>query len=136
MSDQPISSEPAGAPTLRTLAMPADVNVNGDIFGGWVLSQMDMAGGIVAHERAQGRVTTVAVDAMKFIAPVKIGDILCVYAEIGRVGTSSIAIHIEAFALRRGVGARDKVTEATFTFVAIDEDGRPRPVPEMGRTDA
>lgn len=124
-----MTTEPRGALTLRTLAMPCDVNVNGDIFGGWVLSQMDIAAGIVAGMRAQGRVATVAVDAMKFIRPVKVGDVLCIYAEIDRVGRTSMGIGIEAWVLRDRIGARDKVTEATFTFVAIDEDGRPRPVP-------
>ncbi|SEO81962.1 (3S)-malyl-CoA thioesterase [Salinihabitans flavidus] len=117
-----------GELTLRTLAMPSDVNVNGDIFGGWVLSQMDIAGGIVARERAKGRVATIAVDAMKFIRPVKVGDILCVYTSIARVGTSSIAVEVEAWVRRGTEGARDKVTEALFTFVAIDAEGRPRPV--------
>lgn len=121
---------PEGALTLRTLAMPRDVNVNGDIFGGWVLSQMDIAGGIVAGARAGGRVATVAVDAMKFIRPVKVGDVLCIYARVTRVGRTSIGLGIEAWVLRGRLGAREKVTEAVFTFVAIDEDGRPRPVPE------
>jgi len=120
---------PEGALTLRTLAMPRDVNVNGDIFGGWVLSQMDIAGGIVAGARAGGRVATVAVDAMKFIRPVKVGDVLCIYARVIRVGRTSIGLGIEAWVLRGRLGAREKVTEAVFTFVAIDEDGRPRPVP-------
>jgi acyl-CoA thioesterase YciA len=121
---------PQGALTLRTLAMPRDVNVNGDIFGGWVLSQMDIAGGIVAGDRAQGRVATVAVDAMKFIRPVKVGDVLCIYARVERVGRTSIGLGIEAWVLRGRLGAREKVTEAVFTFVAIDDAGRPRPVPE------
>ncbi len=120
---------PEGELTLRTLAMPADVNINGDIFGGWVLSQMDIAGGIVAGTRAQGRVATVAVDAMKFIRPVKVGDVLCIYARVERVGRTSMGIAIEAWVLRNRVGEREKVTEATFTFVAIDEDGQPREVP-------
>ena len=120
---------PRGELQLRTLAMPADVNVNGDIFGGWVLSQMDIAAGIVAGARAQGRVATVAIDAMKFIRPVHVGDVLCIYASVDRVGTSSMGIGLEAWALRDRFGNRDKVTEATFTFVAIDDDGRPRPVP-------
>lgn len=124
-----MAEEPRGALTLRTLAMPADVNVNGDIFGGWVLSQMDIAAGIIAGERAQGRVATIAIDAMKFIRPVKVGDVLCIYAEVERVGRSSMAIALEAWVLRGRIGAREKVTEATFTFVAIDENGRPRPVP-------
>lgn len=125
-----MSETPRGALTLRTLAMPADVNVNGDIFGGWVLSQMDIAAGIIAGERAQGRVATIAIDAMKFIRPVKVGDVLCIYAEVERVGRSSMGIWLEAWVLRGRHGAREKVTEATFTFVAIDENGRPRPVPE------
>lgn len=115
---------------LRTLAMPADVNVNGDIFGGWVLSQMDIAAGIIAGDRAQGRVATVAIDAMKFIRPVKVGDVLCIYARIERKGRTSMGIALEAWVLRNRIGEREKVTEALFTFVAIDEDGRPRPIPD------
>lgn len=121
---------PEGELTLRTLAMPRDVNVNGDIFGGWVLSQMDIAGGIVAGARAQGRVATVAVDAMKFIRPVKVGDVLCIYVKVGRIGRTSLALEIEAWVLRGRLGDREKVTEAVFTFVAIDDEGRPRVVPE------
>ncbi len=124
MTEQP----PTGEPVLRTLAMPADVNVNGDIFGGWVLSQMDIAAGIVAGARARGRVATVAIDAMKFIRPVRVGDVLSIYGHVSRVGRSSMAIPIEAWVLRDRVGAREKVTEATFTYVAIDPEGRPRPV--------
>lgn len=121
---------PNGALTLRTVAMPSDVNVNGDIFGGWVLSQMDVASGIIAAERAGGRVTTVAVDAMKFIRPVQVGDILCVYAWVDRVGNTSMAIGLEAWARRRISAEREKVTEGLFTYVAIDEEGRPRPIPK------
>ncbi|SFD09035.1 acyl-CoA thioesterase [Tropicimonas isoalkanivorans] len=126
----PDTDAPKGELTLRTLAMPADVNTNGDIFGGWVLSQMDMAAGITARDRALGRVTTVAVDAMQFIRPVKIGDVLCVYTEVVRVGRTSMGIGIEAWVRRGGGAAREKVTEAIFTFVAIDGDGRPRLVPK------
>ena len=125
---------PRGELTLRTLALPADVNVNGDIFGGWVLAQMDIASGIVAAERASGRVATVAVDAMKFIRPVQVGDVLCVYAWVERIGRTSMAIGLEAWARRRNSGLREKVTEGLFTYVAIDEAGRPRPVPEKGRS--
>ena len=121
--------EPQGELTLRTLAMPADVNVAGDIFGGWVLSQMDIAAGIIATQRSQGRAATIAVDAMKFIRPVHVGDILCVYARIEREGRTSMGISLEAWALRNRYGKREKVTEATFTFVALDEDGKPRPLP-------
>lgn len=128
MSDQ--ATEPQGDLTLRTVAMPADMNGNGDIFGGWVLSQMDIACGILARERARGRSTTVAVDAMKFIRPVAVGDVLCVYTRIGRVGRTSMGIEVEAWVKRGAVGEREKVTEAVFTFVAIDEAGKPRPVPD------
>jgi acyl-CoA thioesterase YciA len=121
--------EPHGELTVRLTAMPADTNANGDIFGGWVLSQMDQAGGIAAVERAQGRVATVAVEAMTFIRPVKIGDVLCVYTSIDRVGRTSMRIHIEAWARRFHTRTREKVTDAYFTFVAIDENGRSRPVP-------
>lgn len=126
--------QPQGELTLRTLAMPKDVNVNGDIFGGWVLSQMDIAAGITAGAKARGRVATVAIDSMKFIRPVSVGDVLCIYCEIERVGRTSLAIGIEAWVLRDRHGVREKVTEAMFTFVAIDETGRPRPVDQEPRT--
>jgi acyl-CoA thioesterase YciA len=129
--ESPDLEQPHGEPTVRLIAMPADTNANGDIFGGWVLSQMDQAGGIAAVERAQGRVVTIAVEAMTFIRPVKIGDVLCVYTEIDHVGRSSMKIHIEAWARRFRTHSREKVTDATFTFVAIDENGRPRPVPPL-----
>src|SRR5690606_23695120 len=111
---QPTTDEPAGALTIRTLAMPADTNPAGDIFGGWVMSQMDIAGAIAAVERSQGRVVTVAVEAMTFIAPVKVGDILCVYTRIERVGTTSITIAIEAWARRQRLSDRVKVTDGRF----------------------
>ncbi len=120
---------PEGELTTRTLAMPSDANPSGDIFGGWVLSQMDIAGGIAAGQRARGRVATVAVDAMSFIRPVNVGDVLCVYSQIEKTGRTSMAIHIEAWALRGRLGERVKVTEGTFTFVSIDEDGNPQPLP-------
>ncbi|NRG19855.1 acyl-CoA thioesterase [Rhizobiales bacterium] len=110
------------------MAMPADTNAAGDIFGGWVLSQMDLAGGIAAGERARCRVVTIAVDAMKFIRPVHVGDVLCVYSEIGEIGRSSMKIRIEAWARRHRYDRREKVTEAIFTFVAVDEEGRPKAV--------
>ncbi len=121
--------QPRGELTVRLVAMPSDTNANGDIFGGWVLSQMDQAGGIAAHERAQGRVATVAVDGMKFIRPVKVGDVLCVYTSVERVGRTSMTVQVEAWARRFHTRLREKVTDAHFTFVAIDENGRPRPVP-------
>jgi acyl-CoA thioesterase YciA len=121
--------QPHGELTVRLVAMPADTNANGDIFGGWVLSQMDQAGGIAAVERARGRVATIAIDAMTFLRPVKVGDVLCVYTSVDRVGRTSMKIHIEAWARRFHAHAREKVTDADFTFVAIDDSGRPRPVP-------
>ena len=123
---------PRGELSLRTLAMPRDANPNGDIFGGWVLSQMDIAAGMTASQRARGRVATVAIDAMTFKLPVYVGDILCVYTDIERIGTSSMAIHVEAWVLRDRMGERLKVTEGKFTFVAIDDERKPRPV---GTTD-
>ena len=123
------AEQPQGELTVRLIAMPADTNANGDIFGGWVLSQMDQAGGIAAVERAQGRVVTIAVEAMTFIRPVKVGDVHCVYTNVDKVGRTSMKIHIEAWARRFSSHFREKVTDAVFTFVAIDENGRPRPVP-------
>ena len=122
-------TQPRGALAIRTLAMPADANPSGDIFGGWVLSQMDIAGGIVAAQRARGRVATVAVTAMTFHLPVYIGDVLGVYVEIERVGRTSIATWVEAWVLRRSGGERVRVTEGQVVYVALDADGRPRPVP-------
>ncbi|SDO38790.1 (3S)-malyl-CoA thioesterase [Methylobacterium phyllostachyos] len=120
---------PRGDLTVRTIAMPADTNANGDIFGGWVLSQMDQAGGIAGVDRAQGRVVTVALDAMTFIRPVRVGDVLCVYTRISHVGRTSMKIEVEAWARRFCTQVRERVTQATLTFVAIDETGRPRPIP-------
>jgi acyl-CoA thioesterase YciA len=122
--------KPRGELTVRLIAMPRDTNASGDIFGGWVLSQMDQAGGIAASERAKGRVVTIAIDAMTFIGPVKVGDVLCVYTAVDTVGRTSLKIHIEAWAQRFRTHNRDKVTDATFTFVAVGDDGRPRPVAE------
>jgi acyl-CoA thioesterase YciA len=121
-------TEPRGTLTVRTLAMPKDANPSGDIFGGWVMSQMDIAGGIAAIEVAKGRVTTVAVNSMKFVAPVKVGDILCVYCDVERIGNTSITVNIETWIRRNRLGDRVPVTQGKFVFVAIDEDGRPRPV--------
>jgi acyl-CoA thioesterase YciA len=122
-------TEPHGALTIRTLAMPADTNPAGDIFGGWVMSQMDIAGAIAAVERVHGRVVTVAVEAMSFIAPVKVGDILCVYTTVQKVGTTSITIAVEAWARRNRLDDRVKVTEGNFVYVALGEDGRKVAIP-------
>jgi acyl-CoA thioesterase YciA len=108
--------------------MPADANPSGDIFGGWVLSKMDIAGGIHAGQRAQRRVATIAIEAMHFVKPVHVGDVLCVYAEAARVGRTSMAIRLEAWALRKRLGDRVKVTEGIFTFVALETEGRPTPI--------
>ena len=121
--------EPRGVLTVRVSAMPADTNANGDIFGGWVLSRMDQAGGIAAVERAQGRVVTIALDAMTFIRPVRVGDVLEVYTEVESIGRTSMKVHVEALARRFRTSVHEKVTDATFTFVAIGDEGRPRPIP-------
>jgi acyl-CoA thioesterase YciA len=121
--------EPEGALTVRTLAMPADTNPAGDIFGGWVMSQMDIAGAIAAVERSKGRVVTVAVEAMTFISPVKVGDILCVYTLIERVGTTSITVAVEAWVRRNRLADRQKVTDGHFVYVALGDDGLKRQVP-------
>jgi acyl-CoA thioesterase YciA len=124
---------PRGEVLLRTLAMPSDTNPNGDIFGGWIMSQMDIGGGILAKETAQGRIVTVAVDSIKFIKPVQVGDVVCCYGELVRIGNTSITIRLEVWVnpvLRKNPGdpERFKVTEATFTYVAVDDKGNKRPV--------
>ncbi len=129
MSASEHESPPARAPAVRTLAMPKDTNPSGDIFGGWLLAQMDIAAGIVAHERARGRVVTAALDAMAFHAPVFVGDLVSCYAEVVRVGRTSLTVHVEAWARRGATGEDVKVTEGRFTMVAVDEERRPRPVP-------
>jgi acyl-CoA thioesterase YciA len=115
-------------PILRVVPRPGDINSNGHIFGGWVLSQMDIAAGIVAAREADGPVATVAVDAMKFIAPILLHDLISVYAWVERIGRTSIGIRIDVVAIRDRGAKEVKVTEGLFTFVALDEDNRPRPV--------
>jgi len=115
-------------PILRVIPGPGDINANGHIFGGWVLSQMDIAAGIVASREAQGPVATVAIEAMKFIAPILLRDLVSVYARVERVGRTSIAIRIEVVATRDRGTTQVKVTEGLFTFVALDENHQPRPV--------
>ena len=115
-------------PVLRVMPALADINANGHIFGGWVLSQMDIAAGIVASRRAKGPVATVAIEAMKFIAPIQLRDLVSVYAEVERVGRTSMGVRIEVVA-HRDLGATEvKVTEGLFTFVALDANHRPRPI--------
>jgi len=115
--------------TTRVLAMPTDTNPAGDIFGGWVLSQMDIAAGICASQRAQARTVTVSVDHMSFIRPVKVGDILGVYTFVEKVGNTSVIINVEAWVRRSRIGNREKVTEGKFKFVALNESGESTPVP-------
>ena len=117
-------------PVLRVLPMPADANHHGDIFGGWIMAQVDLAGGILAGRHARGRVATVAVNSFQFKQPVQIGDLLSFYAEIVRVGNTSITIYVEVYAQRNPEEIEVvKVTEATLTYVAVGEDRKPRPVP-------
>jgi acyl-CoA thioesterase YciA len=116
-------------PILRVVPRPGDINANGHIFGGWVLSQMDIAAGIVASRRAAGPVATVAIQAMEFIQPILLHDIISVYAAIERTGRTSMRIRIEVMANRNRGVSQVKVTEGVFTFVALDENNRPRPLP-------
>lgn len=116
-------------PILRTVPSPADINSNGHIFGGWVLSQMDIAGGIVAGRIAQGPCATIAIESMKFIAPILLGDIISVYGTVERIGRTSVAIRLEVEALRNRGMDHVTVTEGVFTFVALDENAKPRPIP-------
>ena len=125
------NDKPRGELTVRISAMPGDTNANGDIFGGWVLSRMDQAGGIAGVERAKGRVVTIALDAMTFIRPVKVGDVLEVFTEVESIGRTSMKIHVEAWVRRFQTHMQEKVTDATFTFVAIDDAGKPRPIPPL-----
>ena len=119
---------PESVPVIRTIAMPADTNPAGDIFGGWLMSQMDLAAGSVAARTARGRSATIAVEGMIFHRPVKVGDEVSLFADLLHVGRTSMRIHIQAWRRPRDREDGEKVTEATFTFVAIDREGRPRPV--------
>lgn len=131
MTEQP--RKPEGILLLRTLAMPADTNPNGDIFGGWIMSQMDIGGAILAKEIAHGRVVTVAVDGITFLKPVAVGDVVCCYGKAVHVGNSSMKVRMEVWVKKvasEPIGQRYCVTEATFTYVAVDPEGRARPVPK------
>ena len=129
---------PGGMMVLRTVAMPADTNPNGDIFGGWIMSQMDLGGGVLAKEVAHGRVVTVTADKLTFVRPVQVGDTVCVYGQVTRVGRTSTDIRLETWA-RALVSdfsqPRHVVTTGTFRYVAIDDDGRPRVIPADDRFD-
>lgn len=124
-----MTTEPQGQLTIQTIAMPADTNSNGDIFGGWLMAQMDMGGSVLARSRARGRVTTVAVEAMAFHQPVHVGDQVSIYGRILREGTTSMQIDIEVWVTRLPDNLRLRVTEAKFVFVAVDERGRKRRLP-------
>lgn len=125
------SKEPRGTLQTRTLTMPADTNGAGTIFGGWVMSQMDVAGAMAAVEHVQMPVLTVAVESMHFVAPIHVSDIVCCYTDILRTGRTSITVHVETWVLRSMRGKRIKVTEADFTFVAVDAAGNPTPITEQ-----
>lgn len=118
--------QPPKEPHLRTIAMPRDTNPGGQIFGGWTLSQMDLAGGTFAAEHAKGRVATVSIEAMEFLRPVSVGDEVSCYCSLDRQGETSIAVKIETWIRDRTSGQSEKVTEGVFTFVALDENGKPR----------
>lgn len=123
-----MTTHPDKEPILRVVPGPGDINSNGHIFGGWVLSQMDIAAGIVASRRAKGSVATVAIEKMEFIAPIHLRDLISVYAEVERVGRTSMGVRIEVIASRDGGATDIKVTEGLFTFVALDDEHRPRPI--------
>ncbi|CCE10963.1 Acyl-CoA thioester hydrolase [Bradyrhizobium sp. STM 3843] len=126
------SSEPRGDLCIRTLAMPADTNANGDIFGGWLLSQMDVGGGVFASKVAKSRTVTVAIEAMNFRKAVYVGDLVSVYANLVRVGRTSMTVHLEAWVLRRREEQPILVTDGNFTYVSIDDDGRPQAIKRDG----
>jgi acyl-CoA thioesterase YciA len=124
--NQPL--EPKGALASRTLAMPADTNPMGDIFGGWIMSLMDSAAKMSATRHANCRVVTAAVSNIAFLAPIKVGDTVCCYTDVKRTGRSSVTLDVEVWVLRQGQGDRVRVTDAEFTFVAVDDTGKPRPL--------
>jgi acyl-CoA thioesterase YciA len=127
-----IPKTPRGELSLRTLAMPADTNQNGDIFGGWLLSQMDIAGGIFVEKSVRSRSVTVAIEAMTFRKPVYVGDVVSVYTDTVRVGRTSVSVRVEAWVTRSNESQMILVTDGTFTYVAIDAQGKPTPVKPGG----
>jgi acyl-CoA thioesterase YciA len=129
----PLGQAPKGQLLLRTLSMPADTNANGDIFGGWIMSQLDLAGGILAKEISGGRIVTVSVSSITFKKPVKVGDVVCCYGECVKIGRTSMTINLEVWikpVKEHGIGDRFMVCDATFNYVAIDAKGKPRPIPK------
>jgi acyl-CoA thioesterase YciA len=121
---------PRGEITIQTLAMPAYTNANGDIFGGWLVSQMDLAAGVLAKKISRGRAVTVAINSMTFLRPVHVGDVVSCHVELVKTGKTSITIAVEVWIEELSTGEQSRVTEGTFVFVAIDEKGNPRPVPK------
>lgn len=121
--------EPKGNLMIQTLAMPSDTNANGDIFGGWIVSQMDLAAGVLAKKIAHGRAATVAINSMSFISPVHVGDMVSCYVELTKRGRTSLSLSVEVWRESFSTGERERVTEGVFVFVAIDDDGRPRILP-------
>lgn len=124
-----MNAEPKGTLTLQTIAMPADTNANGDIFGGWLMAQMDLGASVTARTRSKGKVATIAVDAMAFHKPVHVGDLVTIYAELVKEGTTSMHVEVEVWITRLPEGIRLKVTEAKFVFVAVDGKGGKRTLP-------
>ncbi len=132
MSEANKTSLPAGMPTLRVMPMPSDANIHGDVFGGWIMAQVDIAGAIPAARRANGRVATIAVNSFLFKQPVFVGDLLSFYAEVVKVGNTSITVYVEVYAERNRLQADTvKVTEATLTYVATDSSRKPRQIPPL-----
>lgn len=123
-------AEPTGQLSIRTIAMPTSTNPHGDVFGGWLMSQMDLAAGQHAMHRARGRIVTVAVDRMAFLKKVSVGDDVSCFTSVEKIGRTSMTIRVEVWVRKRDQEQREKVTEGLFTMVAIDTDGRPRPVPQ------
>ena len=129
-----MTEAPDGTLTLQTVPMPGDTNADGDVFGGWVVSQMDIAAAVTAMQRANGRCATVAIEALRFHAPVRVGDLFSVHTRIRRTGTTSVTLHVEAWVRRQRTAEHHKVTEGDFTFVAIEASGRKRPLPPLEET--
>lgn len=127
-SVEDVTVEPTGELVIQTVAMPANANAEGDIFGGWLVSQMDIGAAVLAHQRAQNRVATVAIDKLVFIKPVYIGDLVSCYATMLKTGHSSITIQLQVFVNRRRIGKHEQVAEGIFTFVALDDSGRPKTI--------